>query len=104
MALAITSCGFNGTSQPWPHMNSKTQEVLSLFRIIFEPGPRSATAFSSVAVSAGSHEISRRVVTAFHKRLNVVERKLAVGENCRAVDATVGIAAENISALVVACL
>ena len=44
------------------------------------------------------------MVTASHERLNMVERQLVVGEYSRAVDATIGVASEDIRALVVARL
>ncbi len=101
MALATPVYRLNRAPQPRPHVSRVIQEVLPLVRIIFQPGPRSPTAFSSVAVRAGSHEISRRVITAFDERLNMVERQFVVGEYSRTVDATIGIAAEDIRALVV---
>ena len=104
MALATLVYRFNRAPQPRPHVGRVIQEVLPLVRIIFQPGPRGSTTFSSVAGRAGSHEISRRVVTAFDKRLNVVERQLAVGEYSCTVDTTIGIAAEDIRALVFARL
>lgn len=104
MALAAVVYIFNCAPQPRPHVDRVIQEVLPLVRIIFQPGPRCPTTLSSVAERAGSHEISRRVVSAFDERLNVVERELAVGEYSRTVDATIGVAAEYIRALVVSRL
>ena len=85
-------------------MDRETQKILSLLRIISEPSPCSTATFSRVAVGAGCHEISWRVITASHEWLNVVERQLIVGEYSRAVDATIGITAEDIRALVVSRL
>lgn len=41
------------------------------------------------------------MITAFDEWLNVVERQFVVGEYSRTVDATIGVAAEDIRALAV---
>ena len=82
-------------------MDRMAQKIFPFIRIIFEPSPRSAATFASVAVCAGCHEISGRVVAALHKRLNVVNRQFVGGAYSSAIRAAIGIAVEDVCAPVV---
>lgn len=103
MELLTAARGFNGASQTRPDKNCELQEVVPLLRVVFEPVPGRSLPFSSVATSAGCHEIPWGVVTAFYERLHVVDGQLIGGEHFGTIHTAESIAAEYRNAPVVSC-